>query len=45
MLELDDGTSSLVVLMRPVVVGSGPGLTDITEHGGWRSYRATLGAR
>jgi gamma-glutamylcyclotransferase (GGCT)/AIG2-like uncharacterized protein YtfP len=44
-LELDDGTSSLVVLMRPDVVGSGAGLTDITEHGGWRSYRATLGAR
>ena len=44
-LELDDGSSSLVVLIRPDVVGSGVGLTDITTHGGWRSYRAALGAR
>ena len=44
-LEPDDGTSSLVVLMRPDVVGCGAYRTDITEHGGRRSYRATLGAR
>ena len=41
-LELDDGGSALVVLMRKEVVESGEGLTDITEHGGWRAYRASL---
>jgi gamma-glutamylcyclotransferase (GGCT)/AIG2-like uncharacterized protein YtfP len=40
-LELDDGGSSLVVLMRKHVVESGEGLTDISEHGGWRAYRAS----
>ena len=38
--ELDDGGSSLVVLMRKDVVESGEGLTDISEYGGWRAYRA-----
>jgi hypothetical protein len=40
-LALDDGGSSLVVLMRKEVVESGEGLTDISEYGGWRAYRAT----
>jgi gamma-glutamylcyclotransferase (GGCT)/AIG2-like uncharacterized protein YtfP len=40
-LELEDGGSSLVVLMRKEVVESGEGLIDITEHGGWRAYRAS----
>ena len=40
-LELEDGGSSLVVLMRREVVESGEGLTDISEHGGWRAYRAS----
>jgi len=40
-LELDDGGSSLVVLMRKHVVESGEGLTDISEHGSWRAYRAS----
>ena len=39
-LELDDGGSSLVVLMRKEVVESGKGLTDISDYGGWRAYRA-----
>lgn len=44
-LELEDGSSALVVLMRAEVVEAGEGLTDITEHGGWRSYRAAEGTR
>jgi hypothetical protein len=44
-LELADGGSSLVVLMRPDVVARGEGLVDITEHGGWRAYRAAVGAQ
>ena len=40
-LELDDGGSSLVVVMRKEVVESGEGLTDISEYGGWRAYRAS----
>jgi gamma-glutamylcyclotransferase (GGCT)/AIG2-like uncharacterized protein YtfP len=39
-LELDDGGSSLVVLLRKVVYEAGEGLKDISEHGGWRAYRA-----
>jgi gamma-glutamylcyclotransferase (GGCT)/AIG2-like uncharacterized protein YtfP len=39
-LELDDGGSSLVVLMRKEVVESGEGLTDISDYGGWRAYQA-----
>lgn len=41
-LELDDGGSSLVVLLRKIAYESGEGLTDISEHGGWRAYRAGL---
>jgi gamma-glutamylcyclotransferase (GGCT)/AIG2-like uncharacterized protein YtfP len=40
-LELDDGGSALVVLMRKDVVESGEGLTDISDYGGWRAYRAS----
>jgi gamma-glutamylcyclotransferase (GGCT)/AIG2-like uncharacterized protein YtfP len=40
-LELDDGGSALVVLMRKDVVESGEGLTDISDYGGWRGYRAS----
>ena len=39
-LELDDGGSALVVLLRKEVVESGAGLTDISDRGGWRAYRA-----
>jgi len=39
-LELDDGGAALVVLMRKEAVESGEGLTDISDHGGWRAYRA-----
>jgi hypothetical protein len=41
-LELDDGGSSLVVLLRKTAYESGEGLKDISEHGGWRAYRASL---
>ena len=41
-LELDDGGSSLVVLLRKHAYESGEGLKDISEHGGWRAYRASL---
>ena len=40
-LELEDGGSALVVLMRKEAVESGEGLTDISEYGGWRAYRAS----
>jgi hypothetical protein len=40
-LELEDGGSALVVLMRKEAVESGDGLTDISEYGGWRAYRAS----
>jgi allophanate hydrolase-like protein len=42
-LELEDGGSSLVVLLRKVAYEAGEGLKDISEHGGWRAYRASLG--
>lgn len=42
-LELDDGGSSLVVLLRKHAYEAGEGLRDISELGGWRAYRASLG--
>lgn len=39
-LELDDGAGALVVLLRADAYASGAGLVDISEHGGWRAYRA-----
>jgi hypothetical protein len=39
-LELADGGSALVVLLRAVAHEAGDGLVDISDHGGWRSYRA-----
>jgi gamma-glutamylcyclotransferase (GGCT)/AIG2-like uncharacterized protein YtfP len=39
-IKLDDGRSVLAVVLRPGLVDSmGDELTDITTHGGWRSYR------
>ncbi len=38
-LELADGGSALVVLLRAEVHAAGDGLKDISEHGGWRAYR------
>ena len=40
MIELDDGGSAVVVVLRKAATESGEGLTDISEHGGWRAYRA-----
>ena len=39
-VELDDGAAALVVLLRKEFFESGEGLTDISEHGGWRAYLA-----
>lgn len=39
-VELDDGGSALVVVLRAEAHRSGAGLTDISAHGGWRAYRA-----
>jgi hypothetical protein len=39
-LELLDGGSALVVLLRASAHAAGDGLTDISDHGGWRAYRA-----
>jgi hypothetical protein len=41
-VELDDGSSALVVLVRASVYASGEGLKDISEYGGWRAYRASM---
>ena len=43
-VELDDGSSALVVLVRANVHASGEGLKDISEFGGWRAYRASMGS-
>lgn len=41
-IELDDGRDALVVGLRPgVLERQATELTDITEHGGWRAYRAS----
>lgn len=39
-IELSDGGSSLAMLLRREVRARGRGVVDITEHGGWRAYRA-----
>lgn len=39
-VELADGGSALVVVLRAEAHASGAGLTDISAHGGWRAYRA-----
>jgi hypothetical protein len=39
-LELADGGSALVVLLRRPVYEAGDGLVDISGYGGWRAYRA-----
>ena len=41
-VELDDGSSALVVVVRANVYASGEGLKDISEYGGWRAYRASM---
>ena len=40
-LELADGGSALVVLLRRSVYESGDGLIDISGYGGWRAYKAS----
>jgi len=37
-VELDDGSASLAVVLRPDVHARGTGLVDISDHGGWRAY-------
>lgn len=37
-VELADGASALVVLLRRSVYEAGAGLIDISECGGWRTY-------
>ena len=40
MIELEDGRSVLAVGLRPgLVEARAAELTDITDYGGWRSYR------
>jgi hypothetical protein len=41
-VELEDGSSALVVVVRANVYESGEGLKDISEYGGWRAYRASM---
>jgi hypothetical protein len=40
-IEMDDGSSAVAVVLREVAHQAGTGLTDISETGGWRAYRAT----
>ena len=40
-IELDDGSSAVAVVLREVAHEAGTGLTDISEAGGWRAYRAS----
>ena len=37
-IELENGTVSFAVLLRPEVLERGEGLIEITEYGGWRAY-------
>ena len=41
-VELEDGSSALVVLVRATIYASGEGLKDISEYGSWRAYRAKM---
>jgi hypothetical protein len=36
-IELDDGSASLAVVLRPDVHARGTGLVDISDYGGWRA--------
>ena len=38
-VELEDGSSALVVMLRADVHAAGDGLKDISGHGGWRAYK------
>jgi gamma-glutamylcyclotransferase (GGCT)/AIG2-like uncharacterized protein YtfP len=38
-VELEDGGSALVVMLRAEVHAAGDGLKDISTHGGWRAYK------
>ena len=38
-VEMEDGSSAVAVVLRPDAYDSGAGLTDISESGGWRAYR------
>ena len=42
-IELDDGGSAVAVVLRAVAYEAGTGLTDISDAGGWRAYRAAAG--
>ena len=37
-IELDDGSASLAVVLRPDVHARGTGLVDISDYGGWRAW-------
>ncbi len=37
-IELDDGSAALAVILRPDVHARGTGLVDISDYGGWRAY-------
>ena len=38
-VEMEDGSSAVAVVLRPDAHSSGAGLTDISDAGGWRAYR------
>ena len=37
-IELDDGSAALAVVLRPDVHARGTGLVDISDYGGWRAW-------
>lgn len=41
-IELEDGTGSLAMRMRPEALDA-PGVVDISERGGWRDYSTEKG--
>ncbi|WP_100502188.1 allophanate hydrolase-related protein [Geodermatophilus chilensis] len=40
-IELEDGSASLAVALRPEVHARGESLIDISDCGGWRAYQAS----
>lgn len=43
-IELDDASGSLAMRMRPAALGA-PGVTDISDQGGWLRYTQRIGGK
>ena len=42
-IEMEDGSSAVAVVLREAAHRAGTGLIDIPQSGGWRAYRASAG--